>query len=376
MNITDHIKQLREQLPNLSDEKLAEMATNTFLVQPRNAIKEKTVSEVLVPLREEMMLAERTRDRAPVRADGTMRMKDTTTYRTYETTWSRLEAKFGNTNVSDLTKKDMMDIALIAQQSAKTKLDARNMRRLQNGFTTFDATGNAGYNRALAALSAFMEYAVDNEHCVKNVTLKVKRLPEENRKRGKLTADELDLILESAISGGDDPILDHLILWTLLETGARIGGLLHLQLQDINLKEQTIALHEKGSKVRYQPVTLELVTMLHELAVSRGALNPSDAVFRFGSFSTRANEPMTSRRIDTLWARLRKKHPWLEERNISSHSIRRSILTMVERRTSTAVTRAYAGHGKKQVTDDYTEADGNEVARVHQDIFGRKHPLA
>lgn len=374
--MVDYIEQLRATLPSLSDEKLAELAISTFEVTPISGKKSATVSEVLTLLREERMLAELTRDRAAVKPDGTMRLKDTSTFRTYETTWVRLEAKFGNMNVSDLKRKDILAIAVEAQQSAKSKLDDKNMRRIQNGFSPVDATGNAGYNRALAALSTFMQFAVESDYCDKNLTINVKRLAEQDRKRSKLDAQELDALMQVALGGGDDPILDHLFLWTLLETGARVGGLLHLQLQDINMTHQTIALHEKGSKVRHQPVTLELATSLKELAKERGAIQPSDSVFRYGEQSKSANQPMTSRRIDTMWARLRKELPWLEERNVSSHSIRRSILTLVERRTSTAVTRAFAGHGQTQVTDGYTEADGNEVARAHQAIFGRVHPLA
>jgi integrase len=372
----DYIEKLRATLPNLPDEKLVEFAINSFEVTPQVRKKSATVSEVLTLLREERMFAELARDRAAVKSDGTMRLKDTSTFRTYETTWVRLEAKFGGTNVSELKRKDILAIALEAQRSAKTKQENKNQRRIQNGFSPVDATGNAGYNRALSALSTFMEYAVENDYCDKNLTNSVKRLSEQDRKRSKLDAQEIDTLMQVALGGGDDPILDHLFLWTLVETGARVGGLLHLQLQDINMTTQTIALHEKGSKVRHQPVTLELATSLKELAESRGAEHPSDSVFRYGEHSKSANQSMTSRRIDTMWARFRKELPWLEERNISSHSIRRSILTLVERRTSTAVTRAFAGHGQTQVTDGYTEADGNEVARAHQKIFGRKHPLA
>ena len=49
---------------------------------------------------------------------------------------------------------------------------------------------------------------------------------------------------------------------------------------------------------------------------------------------------------------------------------------MVDRFTSPTVARKYAGHGKKDVTEVYTEAEFDEVAEAHQLIFGRQHPLA
>jgi len=178
--MVEYIEQLRATLPSLPDEKLAELALNSFEATPRDAKKDATVSEVLSQLREERMLVELSRTRAAKKSDGSMRLKDTSTFRTYETTWVRLEAKFGGTKVSDLKRKDVLALALQAQTSAKAKLDNKNLRRIQNGFSPVDATGNAGYNRALSALSTFMQYAVDNDYCDKNLTIGVKRQSEQD----------------------------------------------------------------------------------------------------------------------------------------------------------------------------------------------------
>ena len=365
---------LKKELPSLSDEKIAELACQqtsmpvTFLPV--------TVSEVLVGLRKKTMKKELTRPRVKKQANGQIRIKDTTTYRTYDTTWRRLESKYGATRVRNLTDEDVTEIALSAQTSAVEKLNAKNAKRMAKGFAAIPGAGIVGYNRALAALSVFFNYSMDKKFIDENPMTSVDYLREPESKRGRMTADEIDELLHTAISGGDDPLLDHTFLWTLLETAARVGGLLNLQLQDINMKNQTIMLYEKGGKYREQPVTLELATALMTLATSRGAITPTDSVFRYRVGSKFSGCPMTSRRVDTIWKRLRNELPWVEERRVSSHVIRHTTLTFVDRFVSPTVARRYAGHGRRDVTETYTQADGDEVAGALEVVFGRPHPLA
>jgi len=373
-DMSEIVALLKKELPSLSDEKIAELACQqtsmpvTFLPV--------TVSEVLVGLRKKTMKKELTRPRIKKQANGQIRIKDTTTYRTYDTTWRRLESKYGATLVRNLTDEDVTEIALSAQTSAVEKLNAKNAKRMAKGFAAIPGAGIVGYNRALAALSVFFNYSLDKKFIEENPMTSVDYLREPESKRGRMTADEIDELLHTAISGGDDPLLDHTFLWTLLETAARVGGLLNLQLQDINMKNQTIMLYEKGGKYREQPVTLELATALMTLATSRGATTPTDSVFRYRVGSKFSGCPMTSRRVDTIWKRLRNELPWVEERRVSSHVIRHTTLTFVDRFVSPTVARRYAGHGRRDVTETYTQADGDEVAGALEVVFGRPHPLA
>lgn len=373
-DISEIIARIKQELPSLPDEKIAELAVQQ--IPPSPVVVSKTVSEVLVGLREKTMMKELARPRVKKQANGEIRIKDTTTYRTYDTTWRRLEAKFGETPVRDLSEKHVTGIALLAQSSAVEKLNAKNSKRMARGFAAIPGAGIVGYNRALAALSVFFNYAMEKKFIEENPMTLVDYLPEPEAKRGRMTANEVDELLHAAITGGDDPILDHTFLWTLLETAARVGGLLNLQLQDINMKKQTIMLYEKGGKYREQPVTLELANALTELATSRGATLPTDSVFRYRVGSKLSGCPMTSRRVDTIWKRLRNELPWVEERRISSHVIRHTTLTFVDRFVSPTVARRYAGHGRRDVTETYTQADGDEVAGALEVVFGRPHPLA
>jgi integrase/recombinase XerC len=65
---------------------------------------------------------------------------------------------------------------------------------------------------------------------------------------------------------------------------------------------------------------------------------------------------------------------------ISTHWLRHTTLTWVERRYGAAVARAYAGHtdggGDVGVTAIYTKASLEEVAAALAGLTGEPHPLA
>ena len=98
---------------------------------------------------------------------------------------------------------------------------------------------------------------------------KPRRLPNTRR---ALTADELAQINDAARFGGNDAILDALILRLHTETACRRSGALGLRLIDLDVTNGQMYLTEKGETHRWQPITLDLAARLAEHAQSRGAV--------------------------------------------------------------------------------------------------------
>ena len=91
--------------------------------------------------------------------------------------------------------------------------------------------------------------------------------------------------------------------------------------------------------------------------------------------------PITHRRYDHLWRRIGRHLPWVTTQGISTHWIRHTILTWVERNFGYAVAHAYAGHtdGKGDTgnaTFTYVRATTHEVAAALAALTGEPHPLA
>jgi integrase len=125
--------------------------------------------------------------------------------------------------------------------------------------------------------------------------------------------------------------------------------------------------------MRWQPVTLDLATALAEHAQHRGAVLPTDALLRF-----RHGQALTSRRYDHLWNRIGHELPWVAAQGISTHWLRHTTLTWVERHFGYGIARAYAGHTDTTgpATATYIKADLPAVAAALAAMTGQPHPMA
>jgi hypothetical protein len=92
----------------------------------------------------------------------------------------------------------------------------------------------------------------------------------------------------------------------------------------------------------------------------------------------RHGQALTSRRYDHLWHRLGQELPWVAAQGISTHWLRHTTLTWVERHVGYGNARAYAGHTDTTgpATTTYIKADLQTVASVLSAMTGQPHPLA
>ncbi len=116
--------------------------------------------------------------------------------------------------------------------------------------------------------------------------------------------------------------------------------------------------------------------MLHHIAERHGS-SPveTDPLFR-----QRSGRPVTRRRYDSLWNRIGTHLERVRRQQISTHWLRHTTLTWVERNFNYAVARAYAGHTEPDSrigqTATYIRASVQEVAVALSAMTGIPHPLA
>ncbi len=191
--------------------------------------------------------------------------------------------------------------------------------------------------------------------------------------RRALTPAEVADINQAMLLTSRDHELDGLILRLHLESACRRGGALALCLCDVDERDSRVLLREKFGSQRWQPISPTLCAALLAHAGSRGAKTPEDALLR------RANgRALTSRHYDTLWGRIRRVLPWAAQLGVSTHWLRHTTLSWVERRYGYAVARAYAGHvdNKRGVTLTYLKGLPREVAGALALLTNESHPLA
>jgi integrase len=281
--------------------------------------------------------------------------------RTYGTYWNQMAHRWRDRRLDEVL---VTDVEALMREAAAKAVPRRNGRGGRHAGEHLIAAARAFFTRAIA--DGYLPAGASPAHQV----AKPSRLPSPRR---ALTPHELAEINEVARITGSDTALDALLLRLHTETACRRGGALALRVRDVDPQYGQILLREKGETTRWQPVSLHLAAHLLDHANARGAREPDDLLLRY-----RNGQPLTYRRYDQLWHRLGEHLPWVAAQNISTHWLRHTTLTWVERNFGYGIARAYAGHTdqKGAPTTTYIKANLHAVAAALAALTGQPHPLA
>ncbi|MHA4951548.1 tyrosine-type recombinase/integrase [Micromonospora saelicesensis] len=284
------------------------------------------------------------------------------TRRAYGSYWKRVVEHWGHRRLDEPTPSEIEQLA----EYVKTHVVARRNAR----------GGRSAAEHLIAALRCLYKRAVADGFIVAsdNPALKVakpRRLPSTRRAVADTRLAEIN---EVAASTGDDPALDTLLLRLHTETACRRGGALALRPADLDPDQCLILLREKGDSRRWQPISPTLMRYLQRHAEERGATEAGQ-LLRY-----RSGQPITYRRYDHLWVRIGEHLPWVYTQQISTHWLRHTTLTWVERNFGYGVARAYAGHSEggsdAGTTATYVRATMQEIAAALSALTNEPHPLS
>jgi integrase len=286
------------------------------------------------------------------------------TRRVYGSYWNRIDKHWGERRIDEPTPSDIRQF-LVDMQSELV------IRRSGRG-------GHSATEHMIAALRCLYRRAEEDGliTAAANPAKKVDKPRRPPSTRRAVADTRLAEIVQVAATTGDDPALDALILRLHIETACRRGGALALRPIDLDPDQCLITLREKGDTTRSQPVSPTLMSQLLAHATERGAdATPSGPLLRY-----RSGQRITRRRYDYIWTRLGGHLPWVTAQGISTHWLRHTTLTWVERNFGYAVARAYAGHNDRGnsagTTTTYVRADLDEIAAALTALTGEPHPLA
>jgi integrase len=283
------------------------------------------------------------------------------TRRAYDTYWRRIVDEWGDRQINEPTP---LEIERLCTQQKHQIVTRRNSRG-----------GRSAAEHLISALRCLYRHAVADK-LIPETDNPAVRVPKPRRQpstRRAIPETRLAEILSITSTTGNDSELDTLVLRLHIETACRRGGALALRPCDLDTEQSLVMLREKGDTTRWQPVSPTLLRHMLAHADARDA-QPRAPLLRY-----RNGNPITARRYDYLWSRIRHHLPWAAAQQVSTHWLRHTTLTWVERRFGYAVARAYAGHADSSsagTTATYIRADVHEVAAALAALTGEPHPLA
>ena len=284
------------------------------------------------------------------------------TRRVYGSYWKRVVDAWGERRIDEPVPSEIEQLRTQVQANVVARRNARG--------------GRLAAEHLVAALRCLYRRAVadgwirESDNPAAKVQ-KPRRLPSTRRAIGDA---RLAAINEVAASTGDDRNLDTLLIRLHTETACRRGGALALRPRDLDPDQCLIFLREKGGTSRWQPVSPTLMRHLLAHHEQRGGGDRNEVLLRY-----RDGRPLTYRRYDSLWVRIGQHLRWVHTQQISTHWLRHTTLTWVERAFGHAVAKEYAGHTDSDgngSTGTYVRASLQEVAAALAALTGEDHPLA
>ena len=208
-------------------------------------------------------------------------------------------------------------------------------------------------NIELNTLSHFFNYCMEKEYTELNPTVKIKRLNELSRL--KTLSDE---DINKLIAGATNKLTRDLITF-LIYTGCRKGEALNLKWDDVDLKNDVIAV--KGTKTKYDryiPISKPLKAILRGIEKNQGfvyVFNRNGA--KLGNFR---KSSMTACRNAGL-------------KDLRIHDLRHVFASkMVMNGTSLYITGELLGHRTTQMTKRYSHLVPDTLKKAVDEVWGKE----
>ena len=222
--------------------------------------------------------------------------------------------------------------------------------------------------RKLAAIRSFFQYGM-KMRWVDDNPARILSTPKQDRHVPTfLSEEEMKGFLDLPSSAEPLPTRDKALLEMLYATGMRVGELVGLNLEDINLRERLVRVRGKGKKERLLPFGQAALKSMKSYLNIRHTINPKgvdpDAVF----LNYRGNR-LTSRSVERIVDKYIQQTA--VRRKISPHSLRHSFAShLLSRGADLRFIQELLGHESLATTQKYTHLDIKQLLNVYR----KSHP--
>jgi site-specific recombinase XerC len=302
--------------------------------------------------------------------------------------------------VKKVARSTLAVAAWWAQRRGLKRTVARNVKREQAGRPLLRSDGRGAREQFLQASRWMFVWLGDDDKVKANPAAKLKLPPRQEAGSRSLTEEEFLEVYGVAVSTGQDPTLDGLILRHLLIQAVRRGALLDTTCGGLDVEGRRIRYWDQKKQTwRYRPTTPTHMADLLTHALARGprvaaspaatpeerqhgisALTdtspvfygrPVDAFDADGNFVSREVRPITRKRIESLFARVRRNLPWTERIELRCHDVRHTSGRMVYRAADQQAAKLHLAHDGGSTTDHYLKERLDELAKLKQQLFER-----
>jgi integrase/recombinase XerC len=216
--------------------------------------------------------------------------------------------------------------------------------------------------RKISTLRSFFRYLVREQLVTSNPAKSVATPKVEKPLPTALTVDEAFRLMESPVKG--KAVRDRAILELLYSSGLRVGELVALNPNHLDLDLGIVRVMGKGRKERLVPVGLKAVEALKSYLKERGTLNGEKPLFVNPSGGR-----LTARSVGRLVKKYTRRSGIF--RKVSPHSLRHTFAThLLDAGADIREIQEMLGHASLSTTQRYTHLSMGKL----MEVYDRAHP--
>jgi integrase/recombinase XerC len=246
-----------------------------------------------------------------------------------------------------------------------TAVDSRRLRRYS---AWLNGKGYAASTiaRRLASLRSFFRYQ-RRQGVVTSDPAGGLRNPRQPRRLPRLLrVDEVIRLLDAIATAEPSGVRDRAMFETLYGGGLRVGELVGLDLDDIDIEEEMVRVRGKGRRERLCPVGRMAALWLSRWVALRSPKRPGDPAVFLNRFGTRLTTRSVGRLLDEHLKRQGLVH------DASPHTLRHSFAThLLDRGADLRSVQELLGHRSLTSTQVYTHVTQERLLGVYQETHPR-----
>lgn len=235
-----------------------------------------------------------------------------------------------------------------------TRIGSDDLREYLNHYESERHVGKVTIDNIRRIMSSFFSWLEDEDYIVKSPVRRIHRVKTATVAKETLSDENLETLRDRCSTLRDLAVVD-----ILASTGMRVGELVGLNIEDVNLQERECLVTGKGNKQR--PVYFDARTKLHLSAYLQTRTDNNPALFvALNGDSKRISIGGIETRLRMLGqtAGINRVHPHKFRRTLATHAIDKGMpIEQVQK---------LLGHARIDTTMHYAMVNQNNVKASHR----------
>lgn len=249
---------------------------------------------------------------------------------------------------------DTLTRALTVLNKPIPQIESDDLRQYLNDYESTRCTSKTTIDNIRRIMSSFFSWLEDEDCIVKSPVRRIHRVKTAEVAKVTLNDEELETLRDACKNERDLAVVD-----LLASTGMRIGELVRLDIDDVNIQERECIVTGKGNKQR--PVYFDARAKLHIVKYLESRTDNNPALFvSLGSKASRITIGGMELRLRNIGKRAGVSH-------VHPHKFRRTLAThAIDKGMPIEQVQKLLGHAKIDTTMHYAMVSQNNVKASHR----------